>query len=404
MKDVVIVSPLRTPVGAHGGALRSLRAQDLAAIVFKAVLERTGIDPGILDEVILGNIGQPSDAANIARVAALMAGVPIHVPAFTVQRNCASGMQAITSAYQAIQTGDGEIYLVGGTESMSNIPYILKGARWGYKLRHAELTDALWEGLTDPICGQIMGRTAENVAEKYNISRQEQDEYAVNSHKKAFMAQRMGKFNDEIVPVEVTKKVAGQEVAKEVITQDETINPGLTVQKAALYPTVFKENGTVTPANSCPISDGAAAMIVCTAEKAAQLGLKPTARIVAYAYAAVDPAYMGIGPAFAMPKALKKAGLKMEDIDVIELNEAFAAQVLAVAKEMQAQGYDWDWSKVNPNGGAIALGHPVGCTAAKLVATLTNELQRRKARYGIDTMCVGGGQGGCLIVERIPMD
>jgi len=404
VKDVVIVSPLRTPVGAHGGALRSLRAQDLAAIVFKAVLERTGIDSGILDEVILGNIGQPSDAANIGRVAALMAGVPIHVPGFTVQRNCASGMQAITSAYQAIQAGDGEIYLVGGTESMSNIPYILKGARWGYKLRHAELTDALWEGLTDPICGQIMGRTAENLAEKYNISRQEQDEYAVQSHKKAFMAQRMGKFNDEIVPVEVTKKVAGQEVAKEVITQDETINPGLTVQKAALYPAVFKEGGTVTPANACPISDGAAAMIVCTAEKAAQLGLKPTARIVAYAYAGVDPAYMGIGPAYAMPKALKRAGLKLEDIDVIELNEAFAAQVLAVAKEMQNQGFDWDWSKVNPNGGAIALGHPVGCTAAKLVATLTNELQRRKARYGIDTMCVGGGQGGCLILERIPMD
>lgn len=404
MKDVVIVSPLRTPVGAHGGALRSLRAQDLACIVFKAVLERTGIDPGILDEVILANIGQPSDAANIGRVAALMAGVPIHVPAFTVQRNCASGMQAITSAYQAIQAGDGEIYLVGGTESMSNIPYILKGARWGYKLRHAELTDALWEGLTDPICGQIMGRTAENLAEKYNISREEQDEYAVQSHKKAFMAQRMGKFNDEIVPVEVVKKVAGQEVAKEVITQDETINPGLTVQKAALYPAVFKEGGTVTPANACPISDGAAAMIVCTAEKAAQLGLKPTARIVSYAYAGVDPAYMGIGPAFAMPKALKRAGLKLEDIDVIELNEAFAAQVLAVAKEMQAQGFDWDWNKVNPNGGAIALGHPVGSTAAKLVATLTNELQRRKARYGIDTMCVGGGQGGCLIVERIPMD
>jgi acetyl-CoA C-acetyltransferase len=404
VKDVVIVSPLRTPVGAHGGALRSLRAQDLACIVFKAVLERTGIDPGILDEVILANIGQPSDAANIGRVAALMAGVPIHVPDFTVQRNCASGMQAITSAYQAIQAGDGEIYLVGGTESMSNIPYILKGARWGYKLRHAELTDALWEGLTDPICGQIMGRTAENLAEKYNISRQEQDEYAVQSHKKAFMAQRMGKFNDEIVPVEVVKKVAGQEVAKEVITQDETINPGLTVQKAALYPAVFKEGGTVTPANSCPISDGAAAMIVCTAEKAAQLGLKPTARIVSYAYAGVDPAYMGIGPAYAMPKALKRAGLKLEDIDVIELNEAFAAQVLAVAKEMQAQGYDWDWNKVNPNGGAIALGHPVGCTAAKLVATLTNEMQRRKARYGIDTMCVGGGQGGCLILERIPMD
>lgn len=404
MKEVVIVSPVRTPVGAHGGALRSQRAQDLAALVFRAVLERTGLDPAVLDEVILGNIGQPSDAANIARVAALMAGVPIHVPAFTVQRNCASGMQSITSAYQAIQAGDGEVFLCGGAESMSNIPYLLKEARWGYKLRHAELTDGLWEGLTDPICGQIMGRTAENLAEKYNLSREEQDKYAVQSHKKAFMAQRMGKFDDEIVPVEIVKKVAGQEVAREKITQDETINPGLTVQKAALYPTVFKKDGgTVTPANACPISDAAAALIVCTAEKANALGLKPTARIVTYAYAAVDPAYMGIGPAFAMPKALKRAGLSLDDIDLIELNEAFAAQVLADGKEMEAQGHNWNLDKVNVNGGAIALGHPVGCTAAKLVATLTNEMQRRNARYGIDTMCVGGGQGGCLILERIPL-
>jgi acetyl-CoA C-acetyltransferase len=286
---------------------------------------------------------------------------------------------------------------------MSNIPYILKQARWGYKLRHAELTDGLWEGLTDPICGQIMGRTAENLAEKYDLSREAQDQYAVQSHKKAFMAQRMGKFDEEIISVEIIKRVAGQEVAREKITQDETINPALTVQKAALYPTVFKQNGTVTPANACPISDGAAAMIVCTAEKAQELGLKPTARIVTYAYAAVDPAYMGIGPAFAMPKALKRAGLTLDDIDLIELNEAFAAQCLAVAQEMEAQGHNWDWNKVNVNGGAIALGHPVGCTAAKLVATLTQELQRREARYGIDTMCVGGGQGGCLILERIPM-
>ncbi len=404
MREVVIVNPVRTPVGAHGGALRSKRAQDLAEIVFRAVLEQTGLDPALLDEVILGNIGQPSDAANIGRVAALMAGVPIEVPAFTVQRNCASGMQSITSAYQAIQAGDGEVYLCGGTESMSNIPYILKKARWGYKLRHAELTDALWEGLTDPICGQIMGRTAENLAEKYDISREEQDKFAVQSHKKAFMAQRMGKFDDEIVPVEVVKKVAGREVAREKITQDETINPALSVQKAALYPTVFKENGTVTPANACPISDGAAAMIVCTAEKAQELGLKPTARIVSYAYAGVDPAYMGIGPAFAMPKALQRAGLTMDDIGLVELNEAFAAQCLAVSKEMVAQGHAWDWDKVNVNGGAIALGHPVGCTAAKLVATLTHEMQRREVRYGMDTMCVGGGQGGCLILERIPME
>jgi acetyl-CoA C-acetyltransferase len=401
VKQVVIVNPVRTPVGSHGGALRSKRAQDLAKIVFRALLEQTGLDPAILDEVILGNIGQPSDAANIARVAALMAGVPIEVPAFTVQRNCASGMQSITSACQAIQAGDGEIYLCGGTESMSNIPYILKKARWGYKLRHAELTDALWEGLTDPICDQVMGRTAENLAEKYDISREAQDEYAVQSHKKAFQAQRMGKFDDEIVPVEIVKKVAGQEVAREPIVHDETINAGLTVQKAALYPTVFKEGGSVTPANACPISDGAAAMIVCTTEKAQELGLKPTARVVSYAYAGVDPALMGIGPAFAMPKALEQAGLNLDDVGLIELNEAFAAQCLAVAEEMTAQGHDWDWEKVNVNGGAIALGHPVGCTAAKLVATLTHEMQRQGVRYGMDTMCVGGGQGGCLILERV---
>jgi acetyl-CoA C-acetyltransferase len=394
---------VRTPVGAHGGALRSKRAQDLAEIAIRAVFERTGLDPAVLDEVILGCIGQPSDAANIGRVAALMAGVPIEVPGFTVQRNCASGIQSVTSAYQAIQANDGEIYLCGGTESMSNIPYILKKARWGYKLRHAELTDALWEGLTDPICHLIMGGTAENLAEKYDISRAEQDEYAVQSHKKAFMAQRMGKFDDEIVPVEIIKKVAGQEVAREKIVHDETINPGLTVQKAALYPTVFKKGGTVTPANACPITDGAAAMIVCTAEKAKELGLKPTARIVSYAYAAVDPAYMGIGPAYAMPKALERAGLTLDDIDLIELNEAFAAQVLADVKEMESQGHNWDQEKVNVNGGAIALGHPVGCTAAKLVATLTHEMQRREVRYGMDTMCVGGGQGGALILERIPM-
>jgi acetyl-CoA C-acetyltransferase len=401
MKDVVIVSPVRTPMGSHGGALRRKRAQDLAETVMRAVIERTGIDPAVLDEVIFGCIGQPSDAANIARVSALMAGVPIEVPGFTVQRNCASGMQAVTSAYQAIQTGDGEVFLCGGTESMSNIPYVLKKARWGYKLRHAELTDALWEGLTDPICEQIMGRTAENLAEKYDISREEQDKYAVQSHKKAFMAQRMGKFDDEIVPVEIIKRVAGKEVAREKIVQDETINPGLTVQKAALYPTVFKEDGSVTPANACPISDGAAAMLVCTAEKAEELGLEPTARIISYAYAAVDPAYMGIGPAYAIPMALEKAGLTLDDIGLIELNEAFAAQVLADVKQLEAEGHNWDWEKVNVNGGAIALGHPVGCTAAKLIATLTHEMQRREVRYGLDTMCVGGGQGGALILERV---
>ena len=216
-------------------------------------------------------------------------------------------MQAIAGAYNAIQAGDGELYLVGGTENMSQIPYIVKGARWGLKLRHAEFTDALWEGLTDPTCNLIMGGTAENLAEQYNLTREMQDQYAVNSHKKAFMATRMGKFKDEIVPVEVVKKAAGQEVAKETITQDESINPGLTVQKAALYPTVFKKNGSVTPANACPMNDGAAALLVMTAERAEKLGLKPMARILGYGFTGVDPAYMGIGPATALPKALGRA-------------------------------------------------------------------------------------------------
>jgi acetyl-CoA C-acetyltransferase len=330
-----------------------------------------------------------------------MAGVPEEAPGFTVARNCASGIQSITSAVQAINSKDGELFLVGGTESMSNIPYILKNARWGLKLRHTELTDALWEGLTDPIANQIMGRTAENLVERYEISREEQDEYAVQSHKKAFMATRMEKFKKEIVPVEVVKKVAGQEVARESITQDECINPALSVQKAALYPAIFKEAGSVTPANACPISDGAAAMLVMTADKAQALGIEPEARVVSYAYAALDPAYMGLGPAFAIPKVLKRAGLKLEDIGVIELNEAFAAQVLADSIELKNQGYELDFDILNPNGGAIALGHPVGATGARQVATLLPELRRRKAKYGLVSMCVGGGQGGALILESL---
>ncbi|MGQ9489650.1 MAG: thiolase family protein [Anaerolineae bacterium] len=401
MKEVVICNPLRTANGSFGGAFKTVPAYDLAKIVMQRVIADSGIDPGLLDDVILGNIGQPSEAANIARVSALYAGIPKHVPAYTVQRNCASGMQAITSAFQAIQTGDGELYLVGGTENMSLIPYVVKGARWGLKLRHAEFTDALWEGLTDPTCNLTMGGTAENVAEKYHITREEQDAFAVQSHKKAFMATRMGKFKDEIVPVEVVKKAAGQEVAKETILQDESINPGLTVQKAALYPTVFKKDGTVTPANACPMNDGAAAMLVTTAERAEKLGLKPMARILSYAYTGVDPAYMGIGPATALPKALARAGLKYDQLDLVEINEAFAAQVLGVAKQMVADGHGWDWEKTNVNGGAIALGHPVGQSGARITVTLLHEMRRRNARYGAATLCVGGGQGGALIVERL---
>ncbi len=398
MKEVVIVAGVRTPVGKHGGAFRDLPAQHLAAVVIEELLKRTQIDPNLIDEVIFGCIGQYSDAPNVARVAALMAGVPVHVPAYTVQRNCASGIQSITCAYQAIQAGDGEIFIVGGTESMSTAPYCVRGARWGLRLRSTEFIDTLWEGLTDPLCGQIMGRTAENLAMMYGITREEQDKYAVQSHRKAFMATRMGKFKEEIVPVVVSKKVAGQEVAPEIVSEDETINPSLTVERAALYPPVFMKGGTVTPANACPISDGAAALLIMTAEKAKALGYEPMAYIRSYAYAAVPPEIMGIGPAKAIPLALKKAGLTLKDIDLIELNEAFAAQVLAVGREMEK--YGWDWDKVNVNGGAIALGHPVGCTGAKLTVTIIHEMKRRNAQFGLVTMCVGGGQGGALILER----
>lgn len=398
MKEVVIIGGVRTPIGTHGGAFRDITAQELASIAMRGVLERTGLDPHLIDEVILGCIGQQSDAPNIARVAALMAGIPVHVPGYTVQRNCVSGMVAITNAYQAIQAGDGDIFLCGGTESMSTAPYVVRGARWGLKLRHSTFIDTLWEGLTDPICNQIMGYTAENLAMMYGLTREELDQYAVQSHKKAFMATRTGRFRDEIVPVPVIKRAAGQEVAREEIIQDECINPGLTVQKAALYPTVFKEGGVITPANACPISDGAAAVIVMTKEKADALGFKPLAYVRSYAYAAVPPEIMGIGPTRAVPAALKRIGLTLKDIDLIELNEAFAAQVLAVGRELEADG--WDWDKVNVNGGAIALGHPVGCSGTRIVVTLLHEMIKRNVQWGLATACVGGGMGGAIIIER----
>ena len=398
MKEVVIVGGVRTPIGSHGGAFRTLTAQHLGAIVLKEVVARVGIDPMLFDDVILGCIGQQSDAVNIGRVAALLAGIPACVPGYTVQRNCVSGMVSITSACQAIQAGDGEVYLCGGTESMSTAPYVVRGARWGLKLRHDTFVDTLWEGLTDPVCGQLMGLTAENLAMMYNISREQQDQFAINSHKKAFMATRKGNFRDEIVPVRVSKKVAGQEVAYEDILQDENINPTISMQKAAMYPTVFKKGGTVTPANSCPISDGAAAVIVMTADKAKELGLEPMATVRSYAYAAIPAEIMGLGPAYSVPKALKKAGLKLTDIDLVEINEAFAAQSIAVGMELEDQG--WDWNKVNVNGGAVALGHPVGSTGTRLMVSLTHEMRRRDVSLGLITACVGGGMGGTIVVER----
>jgi len=395
MKKVVIVGGVRTPIGSHGGAFRTLTAQHLAALVFEEVIKRTGIDAKLIDDVILGCIGQQSDAPNIGRVAALMAGVPVNVPGYTVQRNCVSSMQSITCAYQAIQAGDGEVYLCGGVESMSTSPYVVRGARWGLKLRHDTFVDTLWEGLTDPLCGQIMGYTAENLAMMYHITREELDKYAVESHKKAFMATRRERFREEIMPVRVSKKVAGQEVAYEDIIKDECINPTLTVQKAAMYPTVFKKGGVVTPANACPLSDGAAAVMVMTADKAKALGLQPLAAIRSYAYAAIPPEIMGLGPAYALPKACQRAGIDVSQLDLIEVNEAFAAQAIACGTEV-----GWDWNKVNVNGGAVALGHPVGCTGTRIVVTLIHEMIKRDVPLGAVTACVGGGMGGAIVIER----
>jgi acetyl-CoA C-acetyltransferase len=395
MKEVVIVDAVRTPVGNHGGMLRDFNGQTLAQIVIQGLLERTKIDPASITEVILGCVFQSSDAPNIARVAALKAGIPKEVPAYTVARNCDSGMDAIINAWRSIQVGDGEIYLVGGVESMSNIPYLVRGARWGLKLRHSELTDALWEGLTDPNCGQIMGRTAENLVEEYHLTREQQDEFAVQSHAKALQAQNEGRFAAEIISVEVKQK------RKESIflTQDETINPDFTVERASRAPAVFKENGTVTPANACSISDGASAMLLMTAEKAQFLDYEPLARIVSYGYGGVEPHRMGIAPTLAAPQALEKAELSLKQMDLIEINEAFAGQVLAVGTEL-----GWDWEKVNVNGGAIALGHPVGSSGCRIVVTLVHEMKRRKAaglpaKYGLATLCAEGGQGSALIVE-----
>ncbi|PWB50486.1 MAG: acetyl-CoA C-acyltransferase [Anaerolineales bacterium] len=397
MKEVVIVDAVRTPVGNLGGMFRDYDAVALLQFVVKGILERTKLDPTTIDEIIFGCVFQSSDAPNIARVAALKSGLPIDLPAYTVARNCVSGMDTIIQAYRSIQTGDGEVYLVGGVESMSNIPYLVRGARWGLKLRHAQFTDALWEGLTDPNCEQIMGRTAENLVEEFNLTRLQQDEFAVNSHKKAFQAHSNGRFNDEVIPVEIFKKKEG----KIILNQDETINPGLTIEKASLAPASFKDNGTVTPANACSISDGASAMLIMSAEKAEKLGYVPMAEIVAYDYAGVEPHRMGIAPAYAVPRALRKAGLKLDDMDLIEVNEAFAGQVLSVGAVL-----GWDWAKVNVNGGAIALGHPVGSSGCRIVVTLVHEMRHRKqegvsGRYGLATLCAEGGQGCALIVKTV---
>ncbi|MBI4432137.1 MAG: thiolase family protein [Candidatus Omnitrophica bacterium] len=394
--EIVIVDGVRTPLGAFGGAFRDVSAQKLGEGVVRSLLERTRLDGAKIDEVIFGCVGQSSDAPNIARVISLMAGVPKTVPGYTVARNCASGLQAIVNACQNILSQDADVQIAGGAESMSSQPYLNRDMRFGHRLRNSEMIDSLWEGLTDPICGQLMGRTAENLVEEFKITRQEQDQYAVMSHQRAFRATREGKFKDEITSVTVPKKAAGRPMPPEVVSQDEGPNPALNEQTLALYPATFKENGTVTPGNSCGIADGATALLVMSRKKADELGYKEVlGTIRAYAFGGVEPHRMGIGPTVAIPMALKKAGLSLKDIQLIELNEAFAAQVIACEKIL---GLDRDI--MNVNGGSIAFGHPVGQTGARITLTLLHEMKKRKLRYGLASLCVGGGQGAALVIER----
>ncbi|MDF0676916.1 MAG: thiolase family protein [Nitrospira sp.] len=396
MKDLVIVAGVRTPIGNFGGALKDVSAQKLGELAVREILARTRLDPKLVEEVIVGCVGQPSDAYNIARVITLQAGLPLRTPAYTVQRNCSSGLQPFVNAYQNLQSEDADVQIVGGVENMSRAPYLSRDMRWGKRLRHAEFVDSIWEGLTDPVCGQLMGRTAETLAEEFGISRVEQDRFAIDSHRRAFKAIREGRLKEEIVPVTLSKSVAGREVAPLVVAQDEGPNVGLTEPQLTLYPPLFKEGGTVTAGNSCPLNDGGAAALVMSAEWAKELGMRPLGRVKSYAFVGVDPARMGIGPADALPAALKRAGLGLADLELIEVNEAFAAQYLVVERLL---GLKRDL--VNVNGGAIALGHPVGMTGTRLVITVLYEMRRRGVALGAVTMCVGGGQGAAMVLEQV---
>jgi len=395
MTRVAILDGVRTPQGVLGGVLRTVTAHKLGEIAARGVIEKTGMDVNAIDEVIFGCVGQFSDAPNVARVISLKAGIPIGKISHTVQRNCASGMQAIVDAARIIKLGEAGVILAGGAESMSSAPYVSRDMRFGKRLRNSEFVDTLMEGLTDPVCNLMMGGTAEVLAEEFKITREEQDKYAVRSHQKAFRATREGKFKEEIVPVTVPKKAAGKEVEPDIVTEDEGINIALNEKMLALYPTIFKKDGTVTPGNACGINDGAAAVIMTSEENAKKLGMEPLGYVVSYGFAGVEPERMGIGPANAAPIALERAGWKLGDVELIEINEAFAAQVLAVGQVL-----GWDWEKVNVNGGAIALGHPVGATGARITVTLLKEMKRRGLKKGLATLCIGGGQGGALCLER----
>ena len=391
MKDVVIVNGTRTAIGAFGGALRDIPPLDLAQHVIKEVLNRANVQPEWINKVIFGCNFAPVEQ-NVARNAAFMAGIPKEAPGFTINSTCGASLQAIISGAQAIQCEEAEIILAGGVESMSNAPYIMHSARWGQRLRHLEAYDLVWRGMQEPFIGVGMGLTAENLAEKYSISRQEQDEFAVLSHKRAAKAIDEGKFKAEITPFEIPQRKRDPII----FDTDEHVRRDASVEAMAKLPAVFKKDGTVTAGNACGMNDAATAVILTHLDKAKELGLKPLAKITAYHVAGVDPDYMGIGPVPAIQGALKKAQLQLSDIERFEINEAFAAQYLACERELGL-----DRNKVNLYGNGIALGHPVGATGCRLVVTLLYEMVAESIGLGVASLCAGGGMGFAIILERI---
>jgi acetyl-CoA C-acetyltransferase len=392
MREVVIVSAVRTPIGNFGGSLKDVSAAQLGGIALKEAIKRAGIDPATIDEVIMGNVLQGGLGQNVARQAALAAGIPKEVPSWALNKVCGSGMRVISIAAQMIKAGDAEIVAVGGTENMSQSGYLAPAARWGARMGDAKLVDTMInDGLTDAMNKIHMGITAENVCDQWGLKREELDEFAAKSQQKAEAAQKAGKFKDEIVPVEIPQR-KGDPI---VFDTDEYPKAGVTVDALAKMKAAFKADGMVTAGNASGINDGAAAVIVMSKEKADALGIKPLCSIKAYASAGVDPTIMGIAPISTSQKALKVAGLTIADIDLVDSNEAFAAQSVAVGKDL---GFDPE--KLNVNGGAIALGHPIGASGCRIVVTLIHEMLKRDAKLGLATLCIGGGQGTALIVER----
>src|SRR5258706_7676617 len=392
MTDIVIAGALRTGIGKFGGSIAKIPAPDLGATVIRALLAQTGVKPEEISEVILGQVLTAASGQNPARQALIKSGLPNSIPSMTINKVCGSGLKAVMLAAQAVRCGDADIVIAGGQENMSASPHVLLGSRDGFRMGDAKLTDSMIvDGLWDVYNQYHMGTTAENVAKQYGISRAQQDEFAVASQNKAEAAQKAGKFKDEIVPVMIPQR-KGDPVA---FASDEFIKSGTTLDSVASLKPAFAKDGSVTAANASGLNDGAAAVLVMTAERAKQLGLTPFARIHAYASSGVDPAIMGMGPVPASKRCLEKAGWKASDLDLMEINEAFAAQACAVNKEM-----GWDTSKINVNGGAIALGHPIGASGCRVLVTLLYQMRRRNAKKGLASLCIGGGMGGALAVER----